>query len=116
LLPGTAAFWIAGILAVCGSPPFALFVSEFSILEGLLRRSLPGAVCYLFLLGVVFIGMLIPVQRMYTGQIPPGMSRTERENASLLLPPACLIGIALLLGLYMPEWLNGLLRDAAPVR
>ncbi|MCL2124038.1 MAG: NADH dehydrogenase FAD-containing subunit, partial [Desulfovibrionaceae bacterium] len=35
-MPWTAALWTAGFLAVAGSPPFGLFVSEFSILQAML--------------------------------------------------------------------------------
>ncbi|MDR2668556.1 MAG: NADH dehydrogenase FAD-containing subunit [Desulfovibrio sp.] len=116
LLPATSALWTAGIIAVCGSPPFVLFASEFSILEGLLRRSPPAAVYYLFLLGVVFVGMMLPAQRMYAGAPPPGLERPERKRSFSVLTPACLIVSALLLGLYMPARLDGLLCGAAPSR
>ena len=37
-LPVTGALWVAGFLAITGSPPFGLFVSELVILKGALQQ------------------------------------------------------------------------------
>ena len=36
-IPVTGALWMGGFLAIVGSPPFGLFVSEFRILKGILQ-------------------------------------------------------------------------------
>ena len=47
-MPVTGALWTAGFLAVAGSPPFGIFVSEFLILKGMLAQDSYGvAAAYL---------------------------------------------------------------------
>lgn len=113
VLPWTTPLWIAGILGICGAPPFSLFSSELSILQGLLRRDIWLAAAYLALLGIIFVGMLTPVLRMCAGRIPHGIEPGKREHSLFVLPSACLLGIALVIGLYMPDWLDETLRGIA---
>ncbi|MDR0339296.1 MAG: NADH dehydrogenase FAD-containing subunit [Desulfovibrio sp.] len=112
-MPFTAFLWMAGILAICGSPPFSIFMSELSVLQGLLRHGIFPAMAYLLLLGVIFAGMLTPVLRMCAGKAPHGIALDRKEAAVSVLPSACLFGLALALGLYMPEWLDTVLTAAA---
>ena len=57
-LPVTGVLWVAGFLAITGSPPFGPFLSELMILKGALEQGQTAvAVGYLLLLGVVFVGM-----------------------------------------------------------
>lgn len=114
VLPVTGPLWLAGMIAITGSPPFALFLSEFSVLQGALQRGLfwPG-VLYLLLLGIIFVGMITPVLRMYKGKPPPGMVPVAKESPLLAAPSACLLFLALLLGLIMPDWFAGALDKAA---
>lgn len=112
-MPVTALLWMTGILAICGMPPFSLFMSELSVLQGLLHYGLIPAMAYLFLLGVVFIGMVTPALRMCGGRPPHGIAPSVWESSFLTLPPALLLALVLVLGLYMPDWVNKVLQDAA---
>ena len=117
VLPVTAALWMAGMIAITGSPPFALFISEFSILQGLLHRGLPWlAVLYLILLGVIFVGMITPVLRMCKGKPPHGISSAAssgaHESPLAVVPSACLLLAVLVLGLYMPGWFSSAIQAA----
>lgn len=104
-LPASSVLWLGGILAIAGSPPFGLFISELSVLQGmLLRGSTALAALYLLLLGIIFVGMITPVLRMCRGKPPHGITPAARETLSSVLPPALLIAVALLLGLIMPGW------------
>ena len=42
-LPVTGLLWIAGFLAITGSPPFGPFLSEFAILKGAIDALIPGS-------------------------------------------------------------------------
>lgn len=113
VMPFTSALWLAGIIAITGSPPFILFLSEFSILRGLVHGGMTaGAVAFLFLLGVIFVGMVTPTLRMCRGRAPHGVFPLKKEDLLMTLPPACLLLLALVLGLLMPGWLDDALSLA----
>ncbi|MDL2316289.1 NADH dehydrogenase FAD-containing subunit [Desulfovibrio sp. OttesenSCG-928-A18] len=114
VLPLTGPLWLAGIIAITGSPPFALFISEFSILKGLLHRGQQWlALAYLLLLGIIFVGMLTPCLRMCRGKAPPGLVPQKRESLLLVAPSACLLLLVLVLGLIMPDFFSEALNRAA---
>jgi hydrogenase-4 component F len=112
-MPLTAALWTAGFLAVAGSPPFGLFVSEFSILQAMLREGRFVIACaYLGFLAVIFVGMSVPVLRMIQASPPPGQAE-YRESLLNIGPPFALCSLVLMLGLYVPPWMTQCLREAA---
>ena len=113
-MPLSGALWTAGFLAIVGSPPFGLFVSEFIILKGLFAHAgLAVALVYLAALAVIFIGMSIPVLRMAQGTPPHDVPRDYHESLFSVLPPAALCLVALGLGLAVPDWLVETLNRAA---
>lgn len=119
-LPYTGALWMAGIIAIVGSPPFGIFISEISILQSMLVQKMWffGAF-YLVMLGIIFVGMITPVMRMYRGDAlgqPANYtagtaSLMQREKIFFIAPSAVLLGLALCLGVYMPEWFEKTLLD-----
>ena len=114
VLPVSGALWIAGLLAITGSPPFGTFLSEFTILRGALAQGrFVVAAVYLVLLGVIFVAMSSAMLRMVQGE--PGVERGEpRREAPLAVWPPAVLGLAvLLLGVYVPPALENLLRAAA---
>ena len=80
--------WIAGFLAITGSPPFGPFLSEFTILKAALDQGRPiVAVFYLALLALIFIGMANIVLPMAQGE--PGAALDKpRRGESLLVDAA----------------------------
>ncbi|MBI3785160.1 MAG: NADH dehydrogenase FAD-containing subunit [Deltaproteobacteria bacterium] len=115
LLPISGVLWITGFLAITGSPPFGPFLSELTILKGALDQGRTAiAVTYLALLAVVFIGMTTAVLRMAQGPVGGDVSRDRgRESVLSVLPPAILAVLVLVLGLYVPQALRGLIEEAA---
>ena len=108
-MPATGALWTAGFLAVAGSPPFGIFVSELIILKGMLADGawLVAAI-YLGALAVIFVGMSVAVLRMVQGARPLDMSarpRSRREPLWSVVPPLALAVAVLGLGLWVPDWL-----------
>ena len=68
VLPFSGVLWVAGFLAITGSPPFGPFLSEFTILKAALDQgSTLVAVAYLALLALIFIGMASIVLPMAQG-------------------------------------------------
>lgn len=113
-LPFTGALWLAGIIAITGSPPFGLFISEYSVLQGLLHRgSFWLAALYLALLGIIFVGMITPVLRMCKGKAPHGIKPVGWEHPLLIAPSLCLLLGALTFGLLLPGWFADALNQAS---
>ncbi|MHC1741546.1 MAG: proton-conducting transporter membrane subunit [Syntrophobacteraceae bacterium] len=125
-LPISGVLWVAGFLAITGSPPFGTFLSELIILKSALDQGRPlVAAAYLILMGIVFIGMATSVLRMYqgvpavysTGAEPPGGGSrplgASGESALAIVPPMALGMTVLVLGLYFPPLLRTLLEHAA---
>jgi len=117
-LPFSSVFLVVGLFAATGFPPFGTFVSEFTILRGLIAGgNVVVPVLYLAFLAVVFIGMGAIVLGMVQG-VPaaaPEGARFARETFASILPMAVLAVLALLLGLHIPEALERLLKEASDV-
>ncbi|SCM74081.1 proton-conducting transporter membrane subunit [Desulfovibrio sp. 86] len=113
-MPITGALWMAGFLAVAGSPPFGIFISEFIIFKGMLAAGSPLlAAAYLLALAVIFVGLSVAVLRMVQGNRPTDMPQTLREPLLSVLPPLVLGLAVLTLGLWIPDWLWNFLRQGA---
>lgn len=114
VMPLTALLWTGGFLAIAGSPPFGLFVSEFSILKAMLAQGAWGITAvYLGALGLIFVGMSVPILRMVQGPKSPALEGVLRENICNIGPALVLGLLVLTLGLYIPDWLLVFLRQAA---
>jgi hydrogenase-4 component F len=113
--PVSAVLWIAGFLAITGSPPFGLFISEFTILRAALAQGnyLLAAV-YLAVLSLVFAAMTATCLRMTQGE-PDGQLQTACKGESMVavLPPAVLLFAVLVLGVYIPQPLSVTINQIA---
>lgn len=100
-----------GTLAILGMPPFGIFASEFLILTSAMRQ-MPWATPILLLgLGVAFAAIFSRVQPMVFGETT--MKRLPHSPA--LLPVFLHLGIALMLGLYIPGYLETWFLQAAKI-
>jgi hydrogenase-4 component F len=129
-LPLSSALFLAGFLAITGSPPFGPFISEFSILKGAFDAGhLASAGLFLFFLLLVFVGMGKTVLTVVQGKPPheplpaPGVAigansaggaeRPYRDGLLTTAPILVLMLIVVVLGLYIPAAFGNLVRDAA---
>jgi hydrogenase-4 component F len=113
-LPVSAGLFLAGFLAITGSPPFGPFISEFTILNAAFETGhfLVSALFLLFLL-IVFIGMGATVLLVVQGTEPEDAPRTAyREGLLTLAPPLLGLGLVLVLGLHIPPPVRTLLLNA----
>jgi len=116
--PLTGAMLLLGALAVAGSPPFGLFLSEFTIVRaGLQRSSVVVVAALLVLLAVVFVALVGAVADMALGGSPerPTDGPVYAERSGRLLAAAPLVvGLALLLvlGVWIPGGLNHLIMHS----
>jgi hydrogenase-4 component F len=98
-----------GSLAILGMPPFGVFASEFLILTTAMREQ-PWATPFLLLaLGVAFASVFSRVQPMVFGET----TLARLPHPPSLVPVFVHLGLALMLGLYIPAYLNTWYREAA---
>jgi hydrogenase-4 component F len=112
-LPVSGVLLLIGLFAVTGSPPFGLFISEFTLLRAAIGGGHPWvAVMMVGLLAVIFVGMARPVLGMlFEPQENP--EPPVREPPLLVFGPIVLGVVVLLLGIYIPAPLQVLLGEAA---
>jgi hydrogenase-4 component F len=117
LMPVSGGLWLMGFLAITGTPPFGPFLSEFTILKAAVDGGNGiAAIAYLFLLAVIFIGMMTTALRMAQG-LPPGneVDLPRREYPISLVSPLALGLLVFTLGVYIPPPLKTALQEAARV-
>ncbi len=113
--PWTGAMFLAGFLAMTGSPPFLPFASEFAIFRAAFSQGRPvtGALVALLLM-VAFLGMSLTVVPVVFGDPPKNRERTRfSETALLVAPPLALLVILGIIGIWLPEPLYQLVKEAA---
>jgi hydrogenase-4 component F len=116
-LPVSGPLFLAGFLAVTGSPPFSPFFSEFTILNGAIGagRWVVGALFLVFLCAI-FVGMGATVLKVVQGDPGDAPEVAGRRDTWLTAgPPLFLMVVVLLLGLWLPQGLRALF-DAAAAR
>jgi hydrogenase-4 component F len=104
---------MVGGLAISGAPPFAVFLSEFSILRAaiLAGHYVPALLLVLFII-IAFCGIMFQVNRMVFGSAG---RISERQS----LPVSSIVALVLavtpvvILGLFVPGPLDEMLRMAA---
>jgi len=113
--PVSGAFFLAGFLAITGSPPFGPFVSEFTIASAAaVSGQYLACGMFLTLLAVVFVGMGATVLAVVQGHEPPEPAPGRfRDSLGTAGPIVLFLGLVLMLGLYIPPPLESLLREAA---
>lgn len=91
-----------GVMAIVGMPPFGIFTSEFLILTATIKDA-PLMTPFLLLgLGVAFAALFRRVQPMVSGEVPSYQSQIKVAHLPVLLHMA----LVLLIGIYMPDFLN----------
>ncbi len=115
VMPATGAMLLLGGLAITGSPPFGMFISEFSILRaGFENGNTPAAIALVVLLGLIFVAFLFYLNKMVFGKVAGDTTRGEVSRLGLAAMGLSL-ALILALGIFIPSPLNDLLRQAAAV-
>ena len=122
VLPISGALWIMGFLAITGSPPYGMFLSELVILKSALDQGrFVIAAAYLLILCIIFVAMAAIVLPMAQGN-PEGLPAGDRNHppsffsgeSPLAVIPPLMLGVAVLvLGIYIPPFLQEVLEQAA---
>ncbi len=117
-LPVTGGALLLGSMAVLGSPPFGLFLSELTIIRaGFAQASPVLPLLLLALLAVAFIAFARTTTGMVTGQAPAVSDPYRRRAARLAAAAPLVAGLAalLVLGLWIPAGLNTVILHSAAV-
>lgn len=115
LMPITGTLLLVGGLALTGSPPFSIFVSEFSILSaGFQRGYLPEAIAMLVMIALIFIGILFSLNSMIFGKAPV-VEKTGEISILNLVAMGLSVVVIVTLGIFIPTPLTTLLHQAAGV-
>ncbi len=116
ILPVSGVLWLAGILAITGSPPFGLFTSELMILKGAVaggRWVVAGgylAALFVAFAAIIWAGMRMCYGRSDTLPLPP---RPGGESVLSVAVPATLVAGVLVLGLWVPLPVWRLINEAS---
>jgi hydrogenase-4 component F len=114
-VPASGAVFLAGFFAVTASPPFAPFLSEFTIVRGMIAGGHYGLTAlFLVLVLVVFAGMGGTVLAVVQGEPPADLPPSGfRDSIGTAGPALLLLALVTLLGLYVPPPLDDLVGRAA---
>ncbi|HEU6449725.1 MAG TPA: proton-conducting transporter membrane subunit [Verrucomicrobiae bacterium] len=113
--PVTGALWLAGFLAITGTPPFGPFLSKFTILKAALDLGhgyVVIATIFLATLGIIFVGMATAFLGMAQGE-PEKVTIATNDSKWQIAPPLVLGAMVLWLGINVPEPLANLLKQIA---
>ena len=118
--PLTAVLWVIGTLAIIGAPPFGTFLSELTVLKGMVQAGRYGlAAVYLALLGVIFAAisasvfpMVFAKNKDQEGLVFSEDKKEEKTKEPLwsVLPLFVMAAGVLVLGLYMPPFLSDIFQ------
>jgi hydrogenase-4 component F len=98
-----------GSLAILGMPPFGVFASEFLIITTAMREQPWTTPLLLLALGVAFASVFGRVQPMVFGDT----NLKPLAHSPALVPVFVHLALSLMLGLYVPPYLDGWFRQAA---
>jgi len=106
VFPVSGILWLLGAIGIAGAPPFALFLSEFTVLRAGMQGSYRwAAIVFVLLLIVVFIGFLAHFRAMYFDEAPEGDIARLPWTAWRTLPMWMAFLPLLVLGLWWPHGL-----------
>jgi hydrogenase-4 component F len=115
LMPVTAILFLAGTLAVTGTPPAGLFQSELTVLIASVQgRSLAIASLFVGCVVTIFAGFLYHIGHLVLGVPRIGKSRVA-ESWWRLLPMLLIGALTLLLGFWLPSPLLHLIQQAGQI-
>jgi len=114
-VPISATLFLLGFVAITGSPPFAPFVSEFSVLRAAVDGGRFGvALGFVGLLAVIFIGMATTVLTVVYGAPSAESDQPVQGDSPLMIAaPLVFMAAVVFLGLWLPGWLTAVVADAA---
>ncbi len=115
----TGWLWVVSFLAICAFPTSVLFISEFLIIKTMVMQK-HYLLCALFviLLTIILFGIGRVVVKMAFGELSEDKVKLIEQNknkVSLLMyiPQVVMLVIVFILGVYIPCYLNEIIKLAA---
>jgi hydrogenase-4 component F len=106
IFPMSGTLWLLGAVGIAGAPPFAMFLSEFTILRaGIAGRYRWAALFFVVFLIIVFIGFLAHFRAMYFDEAPEREIRPLPWGFWRTIPMWLAFLPLLVLGLWWPHGL-----------
>ena len=101
-------------LAIAGAPPFNIFLSEFTILKAAVETgNILSLVLFIVFATIIFGGVLHHFGGMAFGKPAPASGMKEDKMSSLVI--LIMAAVMLMLGLYVPSFLDGMLQSSAKI-
>jgi len=114
-MPVTGTMLILGGLAITGSPPFSIFISEFTILaSGFSQGHIVSSVLLLLFIIMIFAGFFNHISNMAFGIPKPGIIGGEMSRWTLGAM-GILIVFVLILGIYIPTFFYDMLMQVVEI-
>lgn len=114
LMPITGLLTMLGALAITGTPPFNIFLSEFMILSGGIKENMVAAIIFLLLLIVIFSGFIYNINKILFTP-PDKNSKVGEDNTLGLIIISAMAILMITFGFYLPEPLKELLNNAVNI-
>jgi len=114
LMPVTGPLTMIGTLAITGTPPFNIFLSEFMILSSGIKTNLTASVILILLLILIFSGFIYNINKILFSE-PDKKTKTGEENKLGLATISTMVFVVILFGFYLPQPLIALLSAAADI-
>jgi hydrogenase-4 component F len=115
VVPATAMFYLIGIVAITGWPPFGPFISEFTIATaGFANGHIVPVILFLSIVAVIFIGFIYYGSRMVFGEPHHALPPVHLHPLVDVLIGSVVL-MLLILGTMIPRWLWMLIQNAAKV-
>jgi hydrogenase-4 component F len=111
VLPVTAVLLLVGMLAATGLPPFGIFLTELSIMSAGLSGHVAIVGVVVAAAAVVFIGFFRHVSSMVLSNKPEDIT-PGGDTVWLLAAPIVLLVLVLVIGFYVPPFIQTLLHQA----
>lgn len=115
----TGWMWIMSFLGICAFPTSVLFISEFLIVKTLIEQKL-YLLCALFLLllTIILYGIGAVVIKTTFGKISEDKAKLIQETKNKLsywmyIPQIVMLILVFVLGLYIPPFLNNIIKLSA---
>lgn len=103
-MPVIGGIWLAGAVAITGSPPFALFLSEITVLRaGMNTLNVWAVFVMAVLLIVIFCGFLGHFWKMYFTEATDALPEHAEISKWCVLPMLIALIPLLILGLWWPQ-------------
>jgi len=109
----TGWLWVLCFAGIVGLPPSPLFISEFLLLKTLIfKNHFIIAAVFLILLTIILYGIGKIVINMSFGVLKPEQKYEKIKNKYMYIPQISFMSASLILGVYIPVFLNTLIQNA----